>query len=286
MSSIDIWVGEGKRARLLCGILAQYFTRARIPFAMLEAEKYHQPVNSVAVFYGLAGKLRQVYRDYTAIGRTTVLIDLGYWGRHDGGRLAGYHRVAVNALHSTRYFQKVKHAPDRVARFALNVQPWRKPAQYEPILICGQSEKAAWVYDLAPDEWEIRAAEELAKVTDRSIWYRPKPTRAGRSAIPGALSIGVADPLEKVLASGVWAVVTHHSNAGIDALVAGVPVLTVDGIAEACGTRGWGQIEHPYCPTDAERRQFLSDAAYVQWNVEEIGNGSMWRHLQSEGLVP
>src|SRR5919108_6425052 len=53
----------------------------------------------VAVFYGLAGLLPKVFRDYPAAGKKAVYIDLGYWGRHHNGNRMGYHKFAINGRH-------------------------------------------------------------------------------------------------------------------------------------------------------------------------------------------
>src|SRR3990167_7603499 len=86
--------------------------------------EYRAPDADVAVFYGL---MRQILDDYRKVGRPAIYIDLGYWGRHEGGRRAGFHKLALNTRHPTAYFQKRKHDASRFNHFGIPIRPWRGP---------------------------------------------------------------------------------------------------------------------------------------------------------------
>lgn len=73
--------------------------------------------------------------------------------------------------------------------------------------------------------------------------------------------------------------ITYNSGAGVDAAVAGVPVITGN-----AGSFAWDVASHsldtvdtPYCP---DRTQWLNNLAYAEWSLDEIAAGLPWRHLK------
>jgi hypothetical protein len=237
----------------------------------------------VAVFYGLEGRLPQVFRDYQAKGRA-VYIDLGYWGRREGGRWTGYHKVAVNARHPTAYYRRPSHPSGRFERFNVPIQLSEPRGRHAPILLCGMGDKAARAEGYAPETWERWAVNEIRRYTDRPIVYRPKPSWKRARPIEGC---GYSPKTREIDAElrGAWAVVTHHSNAAVEAVLAGVPVFCWYGVAADMGLRDLSRIESPRRPTLDERAQWAADIAYTQWSVAEMKAGAPWLHLRAEGIL-
>lgn len=241
---------------------------------------YRGPDTPVALFYGYEKNLPRVMEDYREAGKRAVYIDLGYFGRRMGGRWEGYHKVAVNDRHPTAYFQKARHDMRRARKFGLSPKPWSKGKH---VLIAGMSDRAAQACGLNPAEWEREAIKEIAKHTDRPIIYRPKPSWTAARPIPGASFSPKAEPLERVLRN-CHAVVTHHSNVAVEALLMGVPAFAFEGVAKPMGLQDLSRIEDPMRPDG--RRQWINDIAYCQWNGAELRSGEMWKHLKGEGLIP
>ena len=76
-----------------------------------------------------------------------------------------------------------------------------------------------------------------------------------------------------------WCVVSHSSRFGIDALLAGKPVITLQRnsfIYPIC-SHDLSEIENPKMP---DRIPWFSRLAYCQWTFDEIRNGTVWRHFQ------
>jgi len=235
----------------------------------------------VAVHYGLWGNLRRIQQEYAAAAKS-VLIDLGYWGRVEGGKLAGYHRIAVNARHATGYFQRFRHSPDRFRRFGIEPRPFRRDGGH--VLLCGMSGKAAWVYGLEPQQWERAAIARLRAHTARAIRYRPKDSWKDASQLEGAAFHQERVDIGAHLA-GAWAVVTHHGNTALDALIAGVPAFCEEGLASALAKPALEEIESPFYPDEGARDRLLWDAAWTQWRPCEMADGSAFRYLFEEGLL-
>lgn len=278
---VVFYTNSHTRSRLLAESMRIGLRHYGLQLTTLSANAYRQPVEDVAVFYGLAGNLKKVMQDYTRAGMRAIFFDLGYWGRHEGGRYRGYHRVCVNSFHATPHLQNRVHPTDRAARFNLPLC-LENTQRKEHIVLAGQSAKAAWVYDMLPEQWERDTVRQLRSLTGRSIIYHPKITWKDAKPIEGTtLHRDSAEELIKT----AWAVVTHHSNAGLLAAMYGIPVFTVDGVASLIGSGPLRKIEEPRLPSPEAVRQLVSDAAYWQWNVAEIESGKMWSHLIEEGVL-
>lgn len=248
---------------------------------LLRSNTYRgQPEHDVAVFYGLSDGLRRIFDVYRR-NRRAVYIDLGYWGRRKRTRYDGYHKVAVNSRHPTAYFQHKLHDHSRFGKFGIPVQPWRRRGRH--ILLAGMSAKAAAAEGFTPEQFEREAVRQIREFTDRPIVYRPKPNWLMAKMIPGArLQRGSDIPLAEALRN-CHAVVTHHSNVGVDALLAGIPCITLDGVASVMGSRKFADIEDPPMPDG--RDQWAADIAWTQWTVEEMRQGRAFRYLLDEGLI-
>jgi len=152
------------------------------------------------------------------------------------------------------------------------------------------SEKCAVFEGFGFEQWERNAIAQMRKVTDRPIVYRPKPRKRDTPQYPMIEGVAYSNPaktkhLEDELRDA-WAVVSHHSNAGIDALLNGVACYSAEGVATVVGCTDLADIENRRFPTDEERRQWAYDIAYCQFNRPEMRDGTAWRHFKDEGLVP
>lgn len=233
----------------------------------------------VAIAYGW-NTWHQAFEAYRAAGRHFVYIDLGFWGRKPKGRrLEGYHKVVVDAWHDEAF--RVGNPPDRYAASGPPVQPFRIDDGRRYIVVAGMSAKSARTHGLQPEEWERWAIREIRRHTDRPIVYRPKPSWADATVLPGA---GYSPPSETTasILGRAYAVVTHHSNLAVDAVIAGVPVFAKTGVAAAVSMRALEEIDNPPFPDD--RRPWLADVAYCQWTPAEMEAGLCWRHIRPQVL--
>jgi len=268
------------RSQVICSSMAAGIRACGDEAQEIREEFYNGPTAHVAVFYGLRGNCRQAFNDYRNSGRRAVYIDLGYWGRTDGGKLSGYHKIAVNGRHPTAYFQKKQHKEDRFRRFGLSVKPWQKEGKY--VLLAGMGAKAADFEGFATHEWELDAVAKIRQFTQRPIIYRPKPSWRNPEPIDGTFFSPRTQPLQDVLRV-CHCVVSHHSNVCIDALLEGVPSFCVQGVAVPMSLQDIVRIEDPVYPNG--REQWAADIAYTQWRPDEMRQGLAWQYLKGEGLV-
>ena len=245
--------------------------------SLRDARSYSEPEADVAVWYGYSKPIMEGYR---RAGKKAIYVDLGYWAREG---FTGHHKLAINSRHPTSYFQRRRHSPDRFRKLPVTVKPWTKSGDF--VIVAGMSAKGAAAEGLNAEEWERRAVAELRKHTSRRIVYRPKPNWHSATRIEGTdfqKGHSQGDDVPDVLRN-CHAVVTHHSNVAVDALLAGVPVFCLEGIASVLGKSNLSEIESPIRPEG--REQWAYDAAWTQWSVPEMASGAAWRHLREEGLV-
>jgi hypothetical protein len=198
-----------------------------------------------------------------------VYADLGFFVRET------HYRICVGGWSPHEYVRA--GLPDtRFKSYGLEVKPWRKSG--ENIVIAGASGKSAATHGVRHNEWERLMSKRLQDI-GRPIVFRPKQTDPYKSPIGG--TIYDEGPLDRTLANA-WALVTHHSNTAIDALIAGVPVYceTGAGAAFSCGI---DEIADP--PLPEGREQFLADVAWLNWTLDEMRSGECWAHLKDRGLI-
>lgn len=246
---------------------------------LLSSRTYRRPEHDVAIFYGLADGLRMAFNEYPMWGRKAIYIDLGYWGRKKKSRFDGYHKLVLNNRHPTDYFQRIKHDNSRFASLGVEIHPWRKSGRH--IIVVGMSGKGALAEGFQPHQWERETIARLRKITDRPIVFRPKPSYVEAKPIPGTTWMQ-REPIEEVLRNA-HAVVTHHSNFAVEAILAGIPAICPIGVASVMGGRDLSEIENPPMPDG--RGQWAADIAWTQWSIGEMQSGAAWRYLRSDGLV-
>lgn len=201
-----------------------------------------------------------------------VYADLGFWCRDS------HYRLSVNGW-SPEAYVRAGLPPYRLAAFGVRVLPWHRTGR--EILIMGATAKSAPEHGYAYMQWEAEAAT-AALAFGRPVVYRPKPTDPNKQRLPvKGVGYDADRPVDEALRAA-WCVVTHHSNAAIDALIAGVPVHCALGAAAAFSVP-MTQIGDP--PLLDGREQFLADVAWLNWSVPEMHNGAAWAHLRERKLI-
>ena len=76
-----------------------------------------------------------------------------------------------------------------------------------------------------------------------------------------------------------WCVICHASSFTVEAVLAGIPALTLNPanfVYPIC-SHDLSEVENPKMP---DRIPWFSRLAYCQWTLEEIARGDVWRHFQ------
>ena len=280
MRRVGIYFAPGNNRSTIIGrAMYEGAVRAGANAELLSSLSYRSPTHDVVIFYGLACGLGRMFAEHKARGIPAVYVDLGYWGRRKRTRFDGYHKLSVNSRHPTDYFQRRAHGPARFEQHHVPIRPWRQSGDH--ILLAGMSAKAAAAEGLQPHMWERETIARLRQLTRRQIIYRPKPNWTEAKPLEGS-SFDRDTPLEQAL-TNCHAVVTHHSNVAVDALIAGVPCICPHGVASLLSGHDAELIENPPMPDG--REQWAADLAWTQWSVDEMKAGDAFRYLIDEELI-
>lgn len=188
-------------------------------------------------------------------GRDWYYGDHAYFGRFR------FFRITKNALQHTG---EGKGDARRFDRLGVSIEPWKKGRH---VLVCPPDRKYARCIGMDEQAWLRGTLAALKRHTDRPIRIRK---REGAEKNP----VTLANDLQ-----GAHALVTHHSNAAVEALCMGVPVfVTAQCAARAMAETDLTKIESPRYPDD--RLRWASVLAANQWSIAEIRRGQAWRALK------
>ena len=199
-------------------------------------------------------------------GRDFYYVDTGYFGN---GVMKLYHRIVKNDLQHG----EICHRPDDRWR-TLGIQLPDRPRQGRRILIAAPDEKPCRFYGIDRDQWITSVQEQIGQHTDRPIVVRERaPRRQDRVT---------TDPLNRVLAQDVHALVTFNSNSAVESILAGVPafVLAPTHAAAPVANTDLTQIENPAWANSDKLLAWACHLAYGQFHVRELRSGAALDILQ------
>lgn len=222
-----------------------------------------QPEGDVAVYGRLRGG-REILESAIRQGRTWWYIDRGYFRASHDVNYGGYFRVTRNALQHDGVAGNVD--PARWRALQLGLQDWRTSGTH--ILVCPPGRVFASLSGFSADAWLRETLATLRAHTDRPVRVREKPQHAATQR-----NVALRDDLQDC-----WALVTHSSNAAVEAVRQGVPVIcTAQCGASAVGTTDLTHIESP--PTPDDRDTWAAVLANNQWTLAEFESGLAWEML-------
>jgi len=163
------------------------------------------------------------------------------------------------------------------------VRPYRKEGRH--IMVIGQVSGDLSLRGADINDWVVNTVSELRRKTERPILVRRHPLVRDfvNDGLPERLAgMGVkiddpARPFEESL-KGAWSVVTYSAGAAVDALMAGVPAISISPTSFA-----WDVTDHTLDsaldPTLYERGPWLEKLAAAHWCADEIACGDVWKPL-------
>ena len=202
-------------------------------------------------------------------GFDVLVMERGYVGDIEARRK--WVSCGWNGLNGRAKFPKAEDGKRWREHFSGYMQPW----QYKDghVLLVGQVPGDAAVRGGKHLEWLREAYAEIIALGEKVV-FRPHP-------MAGAVSYGNLAPVSTSSLADEWArakyVVTFNSNTGVDAALAGVPVVVMDEGSMAWPVAGHeiGDIEMP------DRDTWAHNLAYAQWSEDEIRAGEAWEYLEA-----
>jgi len=245
---------------------------------------------------GIRWHSKQIVREYRAAGKHVLFVDKGYTRARilrSGQKRPQYWRISVDEFQPHAYFQQTPRPSDMWDALNIAVKEQIANTGKGHIVVAGGSLHYAVWHGLKEGErcdpataWAHETCMALTRVTETRIIYRPKPSwpDAPELDIKKIRTSRANEPLKDLLRSAKL-VVTYGSNAGLDALIMGVPVLTLgDGITRPMGRNSIAEpwVNNPRFPSDEDRMQFLYDMAYCQFRLGDMRSGAAWDILKEQ----
>jgi hypothetical protein len=242
-------------------------------FEVLERHPDRGRPGDVLVIWNRYGGNHDIASHFEKAGGRVIVAENGYLGSGGSSPKFDVHPAGPQPNH---YYALALHGhngqgewpsggPDRLERLALTLAPLRAEGSGH-ILICPNRPFGIPGRHM-PADWADKAAQRLAKEhPGREIRIRRHP---GNDRPKRDLALDLA---------GAWAVVVWTSNAGLHALVHGVPVL--------CDAPHW--IGKPAAGLPGEdwerlRLETLIRVSWAQWRVDEIERGEPFIMLTGGG---
>lgn len=205
-----------------------------------------------------------------AKGYQLLLIERGFIGDRFAWTSFGW-----NGLNGRAIFKEVNDGGERFKRyFPSLLKEWRRVRSSRKALIMGQVASDAAILSTGGNihQWYDRAALRLRE-RDYAVSFRKHPLEKDLYLAPALRgSVLVNGSLAQAL-EDVDLVVTFNSNSGVDAALAGIPVVVCDDGAMAKPVAAFGLDAEPVRPP---RETWAHRLAWKQFSDGEIQQGIAW----------
>lgn len=240
-----------------------------IPSAVIADARDYQ-LSDIAVIYGLCKSAVPATAPKGEIIRRhkgpLLVVDSGYVHRDR------YWAVGWNGLNGRAEFGNGGMPGDRWIKLNVDMAPWRAGGRYA--LVIGQVPWDATVQHTDHPAW-CRETVAALLAAGHEVRFRPHPKAPNAKYSVPAQYVStrhLADDL-----AGAERVVTYSSNAGVEAVIAGVPTVAAD-----IGSMAWAVTgRDPVGPVPTpDREQWAASLAYTQWTLAEMASGEAWAHIR------
>ena len=223
----------------------------------------------INVIYGMRVNGRDIIEEYLKRGIPSIVIDLGYLKRAmKSNGYDGYWQVSLNGLN----WLPDTAPDDRFKSLGLDYPKYQKRVGY--VLLCeqtpGDSSHGMNLFQI--NDWMDRA---VSKCEALGLQYKkrhhPMNSQVPKDQLPDC-------PIEDDL-KGAACVYVHNSNAGNDALMAGLPVVCDENplYKPAYYEIASKDLADIYYPENIQ--DYLNRLAYGQWTRDEIENGKAFEYV-------
>ena len=206
-------------------------------------------------------------------------------------------KVAIGGINNEAYFGNTSSSSVnnwlrdasklRQEKFGLELQPWRDTNNNKYILICTQHNKShQWRSMPTVDNWLEDQVKQIRKHSSRQIRIRPHPRSPLNPSVIRDLNfkyknIELQYPVRyaqtydefdyDTALEGAHCVISHSSNPGLQAVIAGVPVfVSKESLAYPVSNTDYSRIEDLKKPN---RSKWFNDLLYTEYFLEEISDG-------------
>ena len=170
-------------------------------------------------------------------------------------------------------------------RIGIKLKPWRKNGN--DILICCQRD-GGWSMggeQLMP--WLVKTVQQIRKVSDRRIVVRFHPGDKNilnhkRMLARYRLANVVVSHADNILQdfTNAHCVINFNSSPTIAAAIEGIPVIVLDPERSQAADVAHHSLNDIEKLKDFDREQWIQRMAQMHWTLDELKDGTAWRHLR------
>lgn len=214
----------------------------------------------VLVIWNRYGTYHDIAKSFEKAGGQVLVAENGYVGNDRSARtryaiaIGGHNGIGTWSIGDGKRWDDL----------GIKLAPWRREGDH--VLVCPNRSFGMPGF-LMPPTWAEAVEQRLRCITKRPIRVRPHPGN---------------DPARRPLASdlkGAWAVVIWSSSAGIEALIAGIPVFSQAPAWVMSAASSGSNIKDIESPVLPDRLFALRRMAWAQWHIEEIERGTPFQYL-------
>jgi len=279
-----------KNSSPVFGAFQQSLDRAGIPWTK-QLEMCNVAVIWSVLWHGTMAQNKRVWDHCIQHKKPVIVLEVGGILRNQSWK------VAIGGINNEAYFGQqstssvnnwLREASQfRQKKFGMSLQPWKEEHPNKQILICTQHNRSHQWRSMPPVEtWLEQQVEQVRKYSKRPILIRPHPRSPLNPSVVSKLdfkykNIKLNSPIryretydeydyDKIL-EHTHAVISHSSNPGLQAVIAGVPAFVgPDSLALPVANTDLSQIERPNRP---DRTQWFNDLLYTEYFIDEIADG-------------
>lgn len=210
------------------------------------------------------------------IGGEVCILERGYVG----DRLEWTSVSFGGELNGRAAFRHPAGDPSRwLAHFRGQMKPWARGSG--PVVILGQVPGDASLCGIGNPSALYAAWAQALRRQGHDVMFRPHPL-AAELRVPAVDLLDPAVPLVEQI-RGASFVIAWNSNATVEAVLAGVPAVTMDR-----GAMAWPVTGHEIAaPPAPPREAWAADLAWKQWSAAEMSSGACWDVVgKSPGVSP
>lgn len=253
----------------LCKVLSEGAAKVGHNVSVRGAFNEVEEGSDVAVFIGCNRVVRDAYDAYRAAGKHTVYIDKGYLRYAEQGMKEPreYYRVAVDCFQPSSYVMELGTDSSRWERERIEQKPWRTEGSV--VLYADASDKYKEWFKITPQD----TYDDLSNLTMMSLKTVVYRSRNDATRIYDCLK-------------DTWLLVTRGSNATVDAILYGVPVLVTGESCISLPLTSGGMVNDEVCvPSDESRYRWLCGLSWCQFTPDEFESGMAWKKINERLAV-
>lgn len=259
MFAVNIYANPKAAHQVKAALAALDGFRAHGVEAKLTAFNEYQPTD-LAVLWGHRSTM--IMANQLGTGGDYLVMERGYIGDRMNWTSLGF-----NGLNGHAEFVESDDTT-RGEPFRLLTKRWNPQGDY--YLICGQVLGDASLVDVNYPDWVNSLPTEHK---GKPVYFRPHPVgmayKVKHEILKGDFAAALAG------SAGVW---IWNSNSGVDALLAGKPVVAFDK-----GAMCYDFAAHTLGEPNLEPcvQNMINKLAWCQWTMDEISTGVAWDHLKT-----